>query len=87
MCDTGFAPAESKKALAQVETAASEVQGAAYYNYNKLELCIVCLIFFTFLLYTSFVLLKFCYILHSLDVEHLTTDNIPTVQYKWSMHQ
>lgn len=50
LVDTGFAPAELNKALAEVETAAS--QGAANYDYNTMDYAVS--IYFTFLSNTSF---------------------------------
>jgi hypothetical protein len=47
---TGFAPAESNKALAEVETAAS--QGTANYDYNTMDYALS--VYFTFLLNNSF---------------------------------
>jgi hypothetical protein len=46
---TGFAPAESNRALAEVETASS--QGTANYDYNTMDYAIF--VYFTFLLNTS----------------------------------
>lgn len=37
LLDTGFGPAESKNARADVETAVLEVQGAVYYDFSTMK--------------------------------------------------
>jgi hypothetical protein len=62
LVNTGFAPAELNKALAEVETAAS--QGAAN------------MIITQWIMQYLFIL-PFCQILRSLDAEHCIANNIP----------
>lgn len=57
LVDTGFAPAESNKALAEIETAAS--QGAANYVYKPMDYAVS--VYFTFLLNISFTRCKTSY--------------------------